>query len=489
MSHTSLPDIAPSHVHPPLVFALLTFVLACFMPVVLDDGDTFTHIAAGAWMLDHRAVLTRDPLSWTFAGHPWDAHEWLSEVLLAVACRAAGLTGVVLLTAAAMAVAFANLARHVGRWSGWTATAALTVAALACVMPHVLARPHLLALPLLEGWTAELLLARHERRAPSWRILPLMMAWANMHGGFAFGILLVLVFAVEATLERPDWRDRTTRSWWAAVAGSVAAALLTPQGLDGLLFPIHLLALPSLAFIDEWQPTDLSTDIRFQAVLLGLVATLGIGRIRLPAMRLLLLVGLLRLSLLQMRHTLLFGIVGALVLAEPVGRAFAAPPPDACRVQGQTWVQVRGQVRGRSLYWSGLALALAIRLAHPVAGGDRIDAPASAIAHLSPGLVNRPVLNSYQFGGYLAFKGIHPFIDGRAELFGSAFLTDFLAMSRLDAAPLRRGLERYNIGWAILAAQDPLTARFDAMPEWRRRYADPTAVVFVRSDQALQPAR
>ena len=485
MSHTSMPDIAPSHVHPPLVFALLAFALTCFMPVVLDDGDTFTHIAAGAWMLDHRAVLTRDPLSWTFAGHPWDAHEWLSEVLLAVACRAAGLTGVVLLTAAAMAVAFANLARHVGRWSGWTATMALTVAALACVMPSVLARPHLLALPLLEGWTAELLLARHDRRAPSWRIVPLMAAWANMHGGFAFGILLVLVFAVEATLERPDWRDRTTRLWWITAAGSVAAALLTPQGVDGLLFPIHLLTLSSLALIDEWQPVNFSTDIPFQAVLLALVATLGIGRVRLPVMRLLLLIALLRLSLLHARHTLLFGLVGALVLAEPVGRAFAAPPPDACRVQGQ----MRGEVRGRSLYWSALALVLAIRLAHPVAGGDRVDAPASAIAHLSPSLVGRPVLNSYQFGGYLAFKGIHPFIDGRAELFGSTFVSDFLAMSRSDPAPLRHGIERYNIGWAILAVQDPLTARFDTMPGWRRRYADPTAVVFVRNDQMPWPTR
>ena len=358
---------------------------------------------------------------------------------------------------------------------------ALTGAALACVTPSVLARPHLLALPLLEGWTAELLLARHDRQAPSWRIVPLMLAWANMHGGFAFGILLILVFTVEATIERPEWRDPTTRCWWVAVAGSVAAALLTPQGLDGLLFPIHLLALHSLAFIKEWQPVDLSTDISFQAVLLALVAMLGIGRVRLPAMRLLLLIGLLRLSLLHARHTLLFGIVGALVLAEPVGRAFAAPPPGAG--------QIRGQVRGRSLYWSGLVLALAVRLAHPVTGRDRVDAPVSAIAHLSPGLAGRPVLNSYQFGGYLAFKGIHPFIDGRAELFGSAFASDFLAMSRPDPAPLRRGIERYNIDWAILAVQDPLTARFDAMPGWRRRYADRTAVVFVRSDQAPQPAR
>ena len=43
----------------------------------------------------------------------------------------------------------------------------LTAAALVCVMPSILARPHVLALPLLEWWVAGLLIARQERRAPA----------------------------------------------------------------------------------------------------------------------------------------------------------------------------------------------------------------------------------------------------------------------------------------------------------------------------------
>ena len=65
--------------------AMLTLVL--FNPAVLNDGDTFSHVAAGGWMLDHRAVLHQDPFSATRAGAPWVAHEWLSEVLLAAAYR------------------------------------------------------------------------------------------------------------------------------------------------------------------------------------------------------------------------------------------------------------------------------------------------------------------------------------------------------------------------------------------------------------------
>ena len=462
-------DAALSHVCLPALFALLTAVLVCVLRDVLNDGDTYTHIAAGAWMIGHRAVLARDPFSWTFAGHPWDAHEWLSEVFLAAADRLAGLTGVVLLAAAAAAIAIANLARHIARWSGWTETLLLTAAALACVLPGILARPHILALPLLESWVAGLLLARHERRAPSWWLLPLMTVWANMHGGFAFGLAIALPLAVEATLERRRRPDRSVRSWWVFLAGAAVAACLTPQGLNGLLFPLRLLRLHNLAAISEWQPMDFSTDIAFEIVLLALVALLGSGRVRVPPIRLLLLVGLLYMSIAHRRHGLLFGVAGPLILAGPVGRAFAASVPIGSRP------------RGRAACWSALALAVALRLAHPIAGTDSLDAPVSAIAQLPPDIARTPVLNSYQFGGYLAFVGLRPFIDGRAELFGDAFLHDFLELPGLNDDRLRQAVDRYGIGWAVLAVQDPLIARFDAMPGWRRQHADHTAIVFVRT--------
>ena len=52
----------------PAVFALLVGLQVCLSPSVLWDGDTFTHIAAGGWMIDHWSVLQTDPFSSTFAG-------------------------------------------------------------------------------------------------------------------------------------------------------------------------------------------------------------------------------------------------------------------------------------------------------------------------------------------------------------------------------------------------------------------------------------
>ena len=85
----------------PLLVPLVAFVLAVFSPAVLNDPDTFWHLAAGQWIFAH-GVPTADPFSFSMPGAPWSAHEWLTEILFAGAFRLAGWSGVVLLTGAAV---------------------------------------------------------------------------------------------------------------------------------------------------------------------------------------------------------------------------------------------------------------------------------------------------------------------------------------------------------------------------------------------------
>ena len=59
----------------------------------------------------------------------------------------------------------AILARQLRRWLDGLTLALVLVIAFNCMAPSVLARPHLLALPLLVAWTAGLLRAREAGRA------------------------------------------------------------------------------------------------------------------------------------------------------------------------------------------------------------------------------------------------------------------------------------------------------------------------------------
>src|SRR5277367_6891903 len=85
--------------------SLFLFTLAAFSPQVLGDGDTWSHVATGEWIIAHGGAPRADPFSHSMPGAPWIAHEWLSEVLLALAFRLGGWGGVVLMTGAAAASA------------------------------------------------------------------------------------------------------------------------------------------------------------------------------------------------------------------------------------------------------------------------------------------------------------------------------------------------------------------------------------------------
>src|SRR6476469_7935594 len=60
---------------------------------IFRDGDVSWHIAAGNWILSHGRIPTTDPFSFTAAGHPWIATEWLAEIIQALAFRLAGYAG------------------------------------------------------------------------------------------------------------------------------------------------------------------------------------------------------------------------------------------------------------------------------------------------------------------------------------------------------------------------------------------------------------
>jgi hypothetical protein len=86
----------------PLIVGLAFFVRALAQPMaLLNDPDTYLHIAAGRWMLAHAALPVHDSFSHSLAGAVWVPHEWLAEIALATAYDLAGWGGLVLLTAAA----------------------------------------------------------------------------------------------------------------------------------------------------------------------------------------------------------------------------------------------------------------------------------------------------------------------------------------------------------------------------------------------------
>lgn len=446
--------------------------LTAFAKPILNDGDTFWHIGAGRWMIAHGAIPTTDPFSYTFVGRPWITHEWLTEVIMGAAFLAGGWSGVMLLTG----LSFGALAALMGSWLlRWLSplSAIVTLAlGLGCIAPGLLARPHLLVLPVVALWTVALLKARADNDAPSVWLIPLMALWANLHASFVVGAALLIAFAVETALDTAHWRRKALLGWAAIVVGALIATLATPHGLAGVAFPLQVLNMKTLPTITEWRgPNFLKLEPLEIALLAGLFALFWRGA-KLTAVRALILLGLVHMSLQHVRQEVLLGAIAPLILAESVGRALGA---TAQKVVG--WrLPAQQAAFGTAL----LALAVTARLLVPEVRVDGPTAPIIALAHTPPAMRRAHGLNAYNFGGYLIFAGVRPYIDGRADMYGDAFVANDDLIQRGDGDATAAAIARYDIRWALLQPEQPLVGVLERTPGWKETYKDQYAVLLVK---------
>jgi hypothetical protein len=445
------------------------YALTLLSPAIFNDSDTFWHIRAGQWMIAHRTVLDHDIFSLPFAGKPWDAQEWLSEVLMAGAFQLFGWSGTAILTGLAMAATAALLSLFLARRLDALPCTVVLVFALSCVMPDLLARPHILALPFLTAWIIGVAEAAESQRAPRWSLLPLMTLCVNLHGSFIFGLALLLPFAVEAVLAAKEQQARLAGQWLLFAAASVTAALLNPRGLGGLLFPFALMNVHSLAAIGEWQSLDLHSFNPVEFVAAATLFFIIRRGAKVPAVRLIVLLALLHLTLLHMRYGMMLGIAGAILLARPVAAVLQRHPAAPAHAP-----YLRFAAAGFAIVLVGCT---ALRIARPTRRGDSQMAPVSALAATPASLAAQPVFNDYVFGGFLIWKGIRPFVDSRADFYGDAWLGDYWHAVNGDPATVNRLFGKYRVAWTLLKPSDPLVAELDRRPGWRRLYADRYAVV------------
>jgi hypothetical protein len=212
----------------------------------LADPDIGWHIRTGERILATHSLPRTDTFSSTMHGQPWFAWEWLYDILLGILHHACGLNGVVWLCALLVAAVFTMLlAQLLRRGAGLLLAIMLMLLAETAATIHLYARPHIVS------WLFSLLwfvvLERWERcehaRPPRWIFwfFPAsMLLWVNLHGGWLFGMALLVIYSFAALVE--SWRTRKNdalaatramqraRAMAAAFVAAAAATLANPYG-------------------------------------------------------------------------------------------------------------------------------------------------------------------------------------------------------------------------------------------------------------------
>jgi hypothetical protein len=167
---------------------LILVAVAIADSIRLPDPDLWGHVRFGQAVLNLHHLVLLDPYSYSAAGHYWNNHEWLSEVLLAAVFNHAGAFGLILLKLGCTAVVIIALAAALAETGSSTLVQfAVLVGSAVVIKPQLQFRPQSFTFALLAVLIYLLTRDAYRRTGRLWLAIPILALWANLHGGFIMG--------------------------------------------------------------------------------------------------------------------------------------------------------------------------------------------------------------------------------------------------------------------------------------------------------------
>jgi len=477
-----------------------TFLAALFLGLFaltarnVTDPDVWWHLETGQYIAEHHSVPHADPFSYTRAGEPWVAHEWLTDLLLYQLLRSTGFGGLIIVFALVLCAAFFLLYLRCGA-DPYVAGVAVFYAAWA-TEPVWGVRPQVLSLLLTSLWL--LILERSERNPKLlWWTLPLTLLWVNLHAGFALGLALSALFLVGGLVERAlgSRQQNATHLRTAALILLLDLLIvpLNPNGLRMFSYPIQTLRSAAMQnYITEWASPNFhhAEYWPFLLVVLGTFAVLswsgGWSRNKVrPRDLLLLLVGLYA-GLCSIRMMPLFVLIAVPLICQRLGD-WPTSQSQPLRPPSVLASLLNGAIVAAMVGFAGVHTFQVIGR-QPQA--EMQGFPARAVAFLQTHPPSGPVFNHYDWGGYLVWK-LYPatrvFIDGRADVYGEQLLNQFADTYQFKGA-WQETLRQWKIDTVLVPSGSALATGLRSSPAWRVAYDDSQAVILTQPARAAQTA-
>lgn len=506
--------LSPQFFRFPALDALLLLIILNFTLQPLTEPDFGWHLRTGLDLLAQGWQLpATDPYSHTMPDWPWVEHAWLTDILLGLIYRdlgTAGGLGVILLFSAVIigaCLVAGSVAPVARRYQLVSSIMILWVA-----LPFIGARTQMITLlgmavvmRLCEG-------ARTGQIARLWGLPPLFLLWANLHGGFTAGLVLLGLIIIGSAVVRllvtvrPDWErriDEPIMSW------ALIQRLTFFTGLAGVLtlanpygYRLYQEIVTSLADqqmieqLHEWQPISLTlvAGWRYAIYLVGLGLAAACWYRRVEPVRCLALAFFLVMALKHMRNIPLFLLVSLPLCAQLL---------EAGANQLLRWLPVAVRFPKQSL----LTLTAGVALVLVMLGTDHLQGV--LLAGLDPATffrgtqypieavqwvqshrdqVGTKLYNDYGHGGFLLWwlPGEKIFIDGRMpawKIKNRQIFADYVALNHWNP-PALGVLDKYRVDWLLAIRGSSLEQAISHAEGWRGLYEDAKVGIYVRGSKS-----
>ena len=463
---------------------------------LLNDLGTGFHIRAGQYVIHNFTIPKYDIFSFIAPPLPWVAHEWLSEVIMAVVHHISGPTGVVLFFSFLIAVTYFLLFKFV-RASGGNIILSCFIVFLVAVSStlHWLARPHIFSLTLLVVCYYILDAYQYKSKNYLYLLPPITLLWVNLHGGFVIGFVLLGIYLCgngaaalfSSAPEKSPYQEKFRALTRIALICALFAAI-NPYGVQVFLFPFKTVSQQFLIdTVSEYMSPNFHDPLPFKYLLFLMLGVLAISRVKTDMIAVSLVLVFTYMALYSARHIPLFAIVVAPILVrhmELMLQKSNSKLINLFKSRSKNLDSLDAQLKG--YVWPVIVTIVVCILANAALiqfTFDKTRAPIGAVSFLEKESVKGNMFNSDQFGDYViyaAWPKYKVFVDGRSDMYGSDRMKEYMKVALVQPG-WKEVLAKYDINFIIYNANSPVSLLLSESDNWRLVYADKTAIVFVKN--------
>ncbi|WP_029770634.1 hypothetical protein [Pseudogulbenkiania sp. MAI-1] len=453
-----------AELRPPAAIFIVMFTVMSLFPR-FEDPDLYWHLKTGELIFSMGSLPWHDVFTYTNHGNQWVLSEWLSQWIFYMLYRMGGLNGVGAFTALVYVFCWVVTYKSCRDVLGDEGKAVVVTLLFCSFMGWVAPRPHIFTFLFFSILLRQLFLFKYFRIDRGMLFIPLiMLLWANLHGGFFIGLVLMAVF-ISAEWGKHLYADATDcieihrlkKLSFFALIGLLATAV-NPQGFHYWLYPYQaIVSSGDTQFINEWQSPNFH-KLFFQYFLVMVFAFFAcmVYSSRKPdlteiGVSLVFISG----AFVSVRNLPLAALVMApffaafyryLNLSGFLAKLNRSTSPDARRGPVAVtigWMLAAGNKQvGRAetvMNWAMLLLALfAILLLYP-SRKNYTDLsmsamlPVAAVDFIQRNHIQGRMFNTYHYGGYLIYR-LYPqqrvFIYGRTDIYPKGFVDEYREIYR-----------------------------------------------------------
>lgn len=502
------------------VIILFAAFILIYLSFPLWDYDFWWHIATGRYIVETGSLPEKDPFSYTSLleenRNPFPEWEnfilkqyWLSQIIFYLIYDNIGTAGIIILRSLLLTMTLIMVLWRLQRWSVSFPVSFIFIFILSLATPITTGeRPVLFTIFFTTVFIFLLEDFKDSKTKLIFLLTPLMLLWANMHGGFVIGAGIIVIYmlgeGINIFLGKSTCTKKEIFLFYSAGVLAIVASFINPAGWDAFFISINIPFKYQVIHygIQEYgSPYDsyknkiypLLYEYIFLVLLFPIILVLRKRKMELN--HIMLLSVFIILSISASRFIIYYMIAGTMILGRETDilisgllrKKFSALNCKRIMV-GLTIV---------SLFSAGFYFVNIYEYpSFKIASGSSI--PEKAVNFIDKNKLSGNMFNDYSYGGYIAWR-LYPyhktFIDTRALNISVRLEYEwiFTAVEKPDTTFTHKRplweilLNHYNINYIVLSVTDrfsqvpPLIFKLIESDNWVPVYCDHISVIFVRN--------